>query len=79
MSLRHCWGNTGIPPGDAIYTDSKPAYYNFAEKTPMLTEQDILAMFAADKTESGYRSIRLFFLRCRAEELNNKQIHKVAD
>ncbi|HEG4391910.1 TPA: GFA family protein [Morganella morganii] len=31
-----------------IYTDSKPAYYNFAEKTPMLTEQDILAMFHAE-------------------------------
>ena len=31
-----------------IYTDSKPAYYNFAEKTPMLTEQDIMAMFQAE-------------------------------
>ena len=31
-----------------IYTDCKPDYYHFAEKTPMLTEQDILAMFAAE-------------------------------
>lgn len=68
-----------------IYTDSKPAYYNFAEKTPMLTEQDIMAMFQAeqwlkpDKAESGYLSIRFVFLRCRAEKLNNKQIHKLAD
>ncbi|ENX5421607.1 GFA family protein [Proteus mirabilis] len=28
-----------------IYTDCKPNFYNFAEKTPMLTEQDILKMF----------------------------------
>ncbi|REF28496.1 hypothetical protein BDD26_3412 [Xenorhabdus cabanillasii] len=28
-----------------IYVDSKPGYYNFVEKTPMLTEQDILNLF----------------------------------
>ncbi|WP_339353447.1 GFA family protein [Xenorhabdus sp. Sc-CR9] len=28
-----------------IYVDSKPKYYNFVEKTPMLTEQDILNLF----------------------------------
>ncbi len=28
-----------------IYIDSKPHYYNFVEKTPMLTEQDIMNMF----------------------------------
>ncbi|MDX8000129.1 GFA family protein [Xenorhabdus sp. Reich] len=28
-----------------IYVDSKPKYYNFVEKTPMLTEQDIINLF----------------------------------
>ncbi|CAM3675158.1 GFA family protein [Xenorhabdus thuongxuanensis] len=28
-----------------IYVDSKPAYYNFVEKTPMLTKKDILNLF----------------------------------
>ncbi|MDC9615936.1 GFA family protein [Xenorhabdus khoisanae] len=28
-----------------IYVDSKPKYYNFVEKTPMLTKQDILNLF----------------------------------
>jgi hypothetical protein len=28
-----------------IYIDSKPAYYNFVEKTPMLTQEDILSLF----------------------------------
>ncbi|WP_323858033.1 GFA family protein [Xenorhabdus doucetiae] len=28
-----------------IYVDSKPAYYNFVEKTPMLTKEDILNLF----------------------------------
>ncbi|CBJ90648.1 Glutathione-dependent formaldehyde-activating, GFA [Xenorhabdus nematophila ATCC 19061] len=28
-----------------IYVDSKPKYYNFVEKTPMLTQQDILNLF----------------------------------
>ncbi|CAG9416998.1 GFA family protein [Providencia alcalifaciens] len=32
--------------GTQIYIDCKPNYYNFAEKTPMLTEQDILNLFA---------------------------------
>ena len=27
-----------------VYIDSKPTYYSFAEKTPMLTEQDIMKM-----------------------------------
>lgn len=30
-----------------IYVDSKPNYYNFIEKTPMLTEQDIMKMMGA--------------------------------
>ncbi|PHM36427.1 GFA family protein [Xenorhabdus innexi] len=29
-----------------IFIDSKPGYYNFVEKTPMLTKQDILNMFS---------------------------------
>lgn len=28
-----------------VYVDSKPAYYNFFEKTPMLNKQDILNLF----------------------------------
>ncbi|CDH26713.1 Glutathione-dependent formaldehyde-activating,GFA (fragment) [Xenorhabdus bovienii str. kraussei Becker Underwood] len=28
-----------------VYVDSKPAYYNFVEKTPMLNKQDILNLF----------------------------------
>ncbi|WP_409076914.1 hypothetical protein [Proteus vulgaris] len=28
-----------------IYIDNKPHYYNFVEKTPMLTEKDIMDMF----------------------------------
>jgi hypothetical protein len=31
--------------GTQIYIDCKPDYYNFVEKTPMLTEQDILNLF----------------------------------
>ncbi|HGN0867073.1 TPA: GFA family protein [Providencia alcalifaciens] len=31
--------------GTQIYIDCKPNYYNFVEKTPMLTEQDILNLF----------------------------------
>lgn len=27
-----------------IYVDSKPKFYNFVEKTPMLIEQDIMKM-----------------------------------
>ncbi|MEX6210808.1 GFA family protein [Providencia huaxiensis] len=27
-----------------IYIESKPKYYNFVEKTPMLTEQDIIKL-----------------------------------
>ncbi|MCC8365880.1 GFA family protein [Xenorhabdus sp. PB61.4] len=29
-----------------IFIDSKPSYYNFVEKTPMLTKQDILNLFS---------------------------------
>ncbi|EMI5489795.1 GFA family protein [Providencia stuartii] len=29
-----------------IFVDSKPAYYNFVEKTPMLTEQDIISLMS---------------------------------
>lgn len=29
-----------------IYIDSKPKYYNFVEKTPMLTEKDIMEMMS---------------------------------
>ncbi|MTC28852.1 GFA family protein [Providencia alcalifaciens] len=32
--------------GTQIYIDCKPNYYNFAEKTPMLTEQDILNLYS---------------------------------
>lgn len=28
-----------------IYIDNKPHYYNFVEKTPMLTEQELIKMF----------------------------------
>ncbi|CDG21682.1 Glutathione-dependent formaldehyde-activating, GFA [Xenorhabdus poinarii G6] len=28
-----------------IYVDSKPAYYNFVEDTPMLTQEDLLNLF----------------------------------
>lgn len=31
-----------------IYVDNKPNYYHFVEKTPMLTEQDILKMFNSE-------------------------------
>lgn len=30
------------------YVDHKPSYYSFAEKTPMITEAEVFAMFAAD-------------------------------
>lgn len=29
-----------------IYVDRKPAYYSFAEQTPMLTEQQVLDQYA---------------------------------
>ena len=29
-----------------IYVDRKPAYYDFANQTPMLTEQQVIAQFA---------------------------------
>lgn len=29
-----------------IYIDSKPKYYNFVERTPMLTEKDIMEMMS---------------------------------
>jgi hypothetical protein len=29
-----------------IYIDNKPAYYSFAEQTPMLTEQQVIAQYA---------------------------------
>ncbi|WP_340610902.1 GFA family protein [Xenorhabdus bharatensis] len=29
-----------------VFIDSKPSYYNFVEKTPMLTKQDILNLFS---------------------------------
>ncbi|MCD2530010.1 GFA family protein [Providencia huaxiensis] len=29
-----------------IYIDSKPQYYNFVERTPMLTEKDIMEMMS---------------------------------
>ena len=31
-----------------IYIDHKPAYYTFAEKTPTMTEAEVVAMFAAN-------------------------------
>jgi hypothetical protein len=30
-----------------IYVDKKPPYYTFANNTPMLTEQQVIAQFAA--------------------------------
>jgi hypothetical protein len=30
-----------------IYVDKKPPYYTFANDTPMLTEQQVIAQFAA--------------------------------
>lgn len=30
-----------------IYIDKKPAYYSFANQTPMLTEQQVMAQYAA--------------------------------
>ncbi|MFJ5340724.1 GFA family protein [Pectobacterium sp. CHL-2024] len=35
-----------------IYIDNKPSYYSFAEKTPMLTEQEVIALYSG-KDESG--------------------------
>ncbi|MEI7311193.1 GFA family protein [Pectobacterium carotovorum] len=35
-----------------IYIDNKPSYYSFAEKTPMLTEQEVIAL-CSGKDESG--------------------------
>ncbi|KGA36512.1 aldehyde-activating protein [Pectobacterium brasiliense] len=34
-----------------IYIDKKPGYYSFAEKTPTLTEQDIIALYSSHPEE----------------------------
>ncbi|SUC35230.1 Uncharacterized conserved protein [Providencia rustigianii] len=36
--------------GTQIYIDCKPNYYNFVEKTIMLTEQDVLSLFNNNST-----------------------------
>ena len=36
-----------------IYIDKKPAYYDFANQTPLLTEAEVLAQFGAPPDDAG--------------------------
>jgi hypothetical protein len=38
-----------------IYVDSKPAYYDFANKTPMLTEKQVIEKFMAPDNAAGQK------------------------
>jgi hypothetical protein len=59
----HATGEYFVPAGvfetddfelaSQIYVDKKPGYYDFANETPMLTEQQVIAQFAQPGASAG--------------------------